>query len=843
MNNTHVQGSSSTNQKPFTRLPKLTDAEKDLLRAHSGCFKCRRFHAGHNSGSPLCTGFPAGAGYKTITKYTDAAGQPTSRPITNSKGKVVAATIEEVESEEEEVVAAFAPSASLGNGTDSGGSDSVSDIAPLKCKHFVWNCFIDGPLSEFPLKVSSLVDNGCHLVLIRPDIVEKLGLSILHLETPETVDVAIKNRKEKEKMILKEFVILNATSTDQKWHSKRVRALVTPNLCMPIIFGLPFLVHNQIVTDHALRSCIDKKSGYNLLNNIPVLPPSQKLSPHEKRKNIKHQKREFIKELKEVCKKRLNCIGPSFKKVKEFDTVGAIKTRIETLALQETLQKEDKKLREEFRDLFEPIPHVNDLPTDFVAEIKLKDPGLNVKNRSYPCPRKYREAWQTLLNQHLAAGRIRPSSSAHASPTFIIPKSDPTALPHWVNDYRQLNANTVMDSHPLPRVDDILNDCAKGKFFSTIDMTNSFFQTRMKPEDVHITAVSTPFGLYEWTVMPMGLRNAPSIHQRRVTHALRGLLGRICHIYLDDIIIWSTDLKTHITYSRQVFEALRRAKLYINPRKTKLFCKEVNFLGHHISENGIEADGTKVDKVVSWPIPKSATQARSFIGLVRYMAAFLPNLAEHTAVLTTLTTKGAEKCFPTWTEKHQKAFDSIKRIIVGRGRLTTIDFSQMPENKIYVTTDASDTCSGALLSFGTSWETARPVAFDSMTFKNAELNYPVHEKELLAVIRALKKWRADLVGSPFFVFTDHKTLENFNTQKDLSRRQARWMEFLSQYDAHFVYVQGERNCVADALSRRPIGNASLTSLQAEERAHQPYSPSDADSEELSYVFLQTTMTS
>ena len=394
-------------------------------------------------------------------------------------------------------MAAFAPSASLGNGTDSGGSDSMSDIAPLKCKHFVWNCLIDGPLTESPLKVSSLVDNGCHLVLIRPDIVEKLGLPILHLETPEPVDVAIKNRKEKEKMILEDFVLLKATSTDQKWHSKHVRALVTPNLCMPIIFGLPFLVHNNIVTDHALRACIDKKSGYNLLNNNPALPTPPKLSPHEKRRLVKQQQREFIKELKGVCNEQLSLIEDSFEKVKEVDTIGAIKVRIETLALQKTLQKEDIKLREEFKDLFEPIPHVDELPTDFVAEIKLKDPGLNVKNRSYPCPHKCREAWQTLLNQHLAAKRIRPSSSSHASPAFIIPKTDPTALPRWVNDYRQLNSNTVIDSHPLPCVDDILNDCAKGKFFSTIDMMNSFFQTRMKPEDIHLTAVSTPFGLYE----------------------------------------------------------------------------------------------------------------------------------------------------------------------------------------------------------------------------------------------------------------------------------------------------------------------------------------------------------
>jgi hypothetical protein len=227
-----------------------------------------------------------------------------------------------------------------------------------------------------------------------------------------------------------------------------------------------------------------------------------------------------------------------------------VKARIETLVMTETLQREEKKIHKDFKDLFEPIPHIDELPTDFVAEIKLKNLAIMIKNCSYSCPCKYHEAWQTLLYQHLTAGRICPSSSPYALPAFIVPKADPTALPHWVNDYRQLNSNTVVDSHPLPWIDDILNDCAKGKFFSMFDMTNSFFQTRMKPEDIPLTAVSTFFKLYEWTVMPIGLCNAPSIYQRRVTHALQGLLGKICHIYLDNIIVWSTDLKTQITYSR-----------------------------------------------------------------------------------------------------------------------------------------------------------------------------------------------------------------------------------------------------------------------------------------------------
>jgi hypothetical protein len=351
-------------------------------------------------------------------------------------------------------------------------------------------------------------------VLIRPDIVQKVGLPIHTLHTPEPVDVAIKNGKEKQKCILKEFVILGITSIDQQWSSKHIQAIIALNLCMPLILSIPFLSHNNIVTDHALRSCVDKKSGYNLIDPKIVLPLPPKALPMTKRKESKKNIKNYLKELKEVCSQRLGKIENSFEKISKINYIGAIKSRLETLSLEETLSNEEKKIREEFKDLFKPTPHVIDLPTDFMAEIKLKDPTMTVKNRSYPCLWKYCGAWQTLLNQHLASGRICPSSSPHASPAFIVPKSNPTALPHWVNNYRQLNSNTMIDSHPLPQVDDILNDCAKGSFFSTIDMTNSFFQTRMKPEDIHLTAVSTPFGLYEWTVMPMGLRNAPSIHQR-----------------------------------------------------------------------------------------------------------------------------------------------------------------------------------------------------------------------------------------------------------------------------------------------------------------------------------------
>ncbi len=252
-----------------------------------------------------------------------------------------------------------------------------------------------------------------------------------------------------------------------------------------------------------------------------------------------------------------------------------------------------------------------------------------------------------------------------------------------------------------------------------------------------------------------------------------------------------------------------------------MFCDEIDFLSHHISQCGIEADKSKVARVVDWPTPKTAKDIQKFLGLVRYLNAFLPKLVRQSDILDRLTWKECDKVFPEWTQKYQDAFDAIKSIVLSRDCLTVIDYSKMPENEIFVTTNASDRATSTILTFGPTLETAWPVAFESMKLKGAKLNYPVHEKELLAIIRALKKWKVDLLGSEFLVYTDHKTLLNFNTQIHLSRRQARWMEELSIYDCKFVYVKGEDNTVADSLSRYPFPTVT-DSKAAEVTGHHPF---------------------
>ena len=193
--------------------------------------------------------------------------------------------------------------------------------------------------------------------------------------------------------------------------------------------------------------------------------------------------------------------------------------------------------------------------------IRLKDPTKVNNGKGYAAPKKYQESWKKLLDEHLQSGHIQPSTSEYASPAFCVPKytagvPDLTIPPHWVNDYCALNSNTVRDSFPLPRIDDILADCGKGKIFGKMDMTNSFFQTRMHPDDIHLTAVQTPWGLYEWTVMPQGGCNAPATHQCWMTNALRQHIGKICHVYLNDIIIWSQTIEEHTQNCELILDAL-----------------------------------------------------------------------------------------------------------------------------------------------------------------------------------------------------------------------------------------------------------------------------------------------
>ncbi|KAJ7256133.1 hypothetical protein B0H12DRAFT_1016061 [Mycena haematopus] len=414
--------SASTGSDAKAFCPPLTADERELLNEHDGCNKCRQFYAGHKAGK--CTnGFPDPATYKTLTAETAAVARKAS------KGKAVAVVMPAVEDDEDSddeddssMVSTRIPAPEYPR------SRSTRVTSRHRAKHLLWDCLIEGPMSNLPLEIRVLIDNGSFLVLIDALLADKLGLRRFKLLKPEPISLALSDTKNDASTYLAEYVKLKVLSCDQTWSSTSVRALVAPNLCVPIILGLPWLEKNKIIIDHSARTVIDKRVNYDLLN--PPLPKAPDL----------------------------------FEQVKPVDVIAAVRARVEILAHWEELQDRGDKIRADYPMLFEPMPHADLLPTDVLCEIKVKNANHNIETRSYRSPRKYREAWQTLIQNHLDAGRIRPSTSPHASPAFLIPKSDKTALPRWVNDFRPLNAETVRDAFPLPRIEDILADCGRGGY-------------------------------------------------------------------------------------------------------------------------------------------------------------------------------------------------------------------------------------------------------------------------------------------------------------------------------------------------------------------------------------------
>ncbi len=780
--NSNAPTPTSSSTYPRLKTPALTEPERTLLRDHQGCFKCRKFYAGHHRDA--CSEWPDAATYRTLTpddaskakKVWEAGGSKARRTAVAAVNVENTSQLQEIpESPPTVNIGAVYASAFVGAiGTDDEDTwDSEYVNTPLSTPHLILSASITSPSCLLD-SIDMLIDTGCPVNLISETTATSLNLRHRPLPTTFNYNDAFGGGQKSSS----EWCRFAVVTTDGSYTSRSVRAIIVPDLCYPVLLGTPFLDQNELLVDVHHRSLRDSRSNLDLLNMPQSKPPAKPVTPTHRRALLRerehlearHQLTQHQDLLRDIHMNVPPTAPHTSTQTLPATIAASVRSRVELLAFVASLKDEDLAFKTRYSDCFpDDIPHLDNLPTNVYHEINLKDANMTIVRRQYDCPRKYREAFKTLLTQHLDAGRLRESSSPYASPCFLVPKADPTALPRWVNDYRVLNENTIPDVYPLPSIPEILSDCARGKIWGKLDMTNSFFQTRVHPDHVKYTAITTPFGLYEWTVMPQGCCNAPSTHQRRMYTALRPYIGSICHVYLDDIIIWSQSLEEHRRNVETILTALRANQLYCSLKKTDLFCTDLQFLGHHISQDGITPDGSKVEKVTSWPTPASAHDVRSFLGLVRYISSFLPHLADLTAILNPLTTKEAEKEF-LWTTKHDTAFDAIKRLVVSHECLTSIDHTNMGTNRIFVSTDASDWCTGAVLSYGETLETARPVAFESAQLSGAELNYPVHEKELLAIVRALKKWRIDLLGVPFTVYTDHRTLENFNTQKHLSRR-------------------------------------------------------------------------
>ncbi|KAJ9533992.1 hypothetical protein QJQ45_027094 [Haematococcus lacustris] len=457
------------------------------------------------------------------------------------------------------------------------------------------------------------------------------------------------------------------------------------------------------------------------------------------------------------------------------------------------IKAELQTLLDEYSDVFKPL---TDTPPERPVghTIPLVPDARPPVTPMYRLSKPEQEELKRQIQDYLSKGMIEPSSSPYAAPILFVQKKSGEL--RMCIDYRQLNKLTLRDQYPLPRIDDLFDRLSGCSVFSSLDLQAGYHQIRITPEDVPKTAFRTPEGHFQFKVLSFGLTNAPATFQRVMNDAFAPVLGKCALVYLDDILIMSKSLPEHLQHLRLVFDLLRKNKLYAKMSKCEFMQLTLRFLGHVISAGAISVDPDKVRAIVDWPVPSSLTQLQSFLGAANFVRKFVHNFSAISAPLTDLCGK-LSATFPwhSWPDHERLAFYELKAAVANVPMLRLPDHTQ----PFQVYCDASLQGVGAVLM-----QDGYPLAYLSKKLSSAEVNYTIGEQEMLALVTACKEWRCYLEGVPFTLFTDHKPLISLPTQKNLSRRQARWMELLSRFDFKLEYIPGPVN-PADPLSRLITG--------------------------------------
>lgn len=415
----------------------------------------------------------------------------------------------------------------------------------------------------------------------------------------------------------------------------------------------------------------------------------------------------------------------------------------------------------------------------------------------------HREECRKYVDKLLKKGFIRKSEAPVGCSLFFVPKKGGKLRP--VIDYRPTNENTKKDGHPLPLINDEMDALRGARYFTKMDLRGAYNLIRVREGDEWKTAFKTPFGLYEYLVMPFGLANAPATFQRHINEVLKNHLNEFVTAYMDDIIVYSRTLEEHKQHVKWVLEQLDKHDLRVELEKCEFHTQETDFLGYVIRPDEIKMSPDKIKAILEWPTPKNVKDIQSFLGFGNFYRRFISGYSGVVLPLTRLTRKDTPF---VWGKDQQNAFQEMKERFTTAPVLTTYDY----DKPTTMETDASDFAIGSCLSQPDQNGKLHPTAFYSRTMTAPELNYDIHDKELLSIVESLKHWKhyCAMPKHQVHVITDHKNLTHFTSTKVLNRRQVRWAEELASFHFRITYQKGSENQRADALSRRSDYMANKT---------------------------------
>ncbi|XP_034565104.1 uncharacterized protein LOC117830889 isoform X1 [Notolabrus celidotus] len=430
--------------------------------------------------------------------------------------------------------------------------------------------------------------------------------------------------------------------------------------------------------------------------------------------------------------------------------------------------------------------------TNLVEHTIVVKEDASVRRLSYRIPERLLVALKKEVDLMLSLGIIEASKSEWCNPVVLVPKKDGSI--RFCIDFRYLNSISLFDSYPTPRIDDLLERLGKAKYLTTLDLCKGYWQVPLTEQSRKLTAFRTPWGLFQFTVLPFGLHGAPATFQRLMDQVLSDFSG-FAAAYLDDIVIYSNTWEEHLEHLQAVMDRIHSAGLTVNPSKCVFAAAETEYLGHIIGNGVIRPQVSKIQAMESCPLPQTRKQLRSFLGMAGFYHRFIPQFSTRAALLTDLTGSRSPNQIQ-WTEEAVAAFQDLQKSLSKQPVLYSPNFDE----HFILQTDASDRGLGAVLIQGPPND-QHPVAYISRKLFPREVRYSTVEKEALAIKWALDSFRYYLLGREFTLETDHRALQWMQRMRDTNGRITRWYLALQPFRFSIQHIPGRANLTADYLSR------------------------------------------